>query len=206
VVVKQRYSEKRITAIRFMMAGRQGSANAEGMAMRQRIILIGATLVLLMSAALFGISGWNPPAPSFDGPVYTVARVQAGLRRQPARWLGKTVLIRATAEGRCGFPGPDGTIGNCALAPRGVPFFGLIDATGWTNGAAVAGSLPLLLDPPAADPPFSRLFRWLRLLPQPRRQTLKGGQAIIYRVRLGTQAPCFTEGLDAPCAVAELQL
>jgi len=159
-----------------------------------------------MSAALFGISRWNPPAPSFDGPVYTVARVQAGLRRQPARWLGKTVLIRATAEGRCGFPGPDGTIGNCALAPPGVPFFGLIDATGWTNGAAVAGSLPLLLDPPPADPPPLRILRWLRLLPQPRRQTLKGGQAIIYRVRLGAQAPCFTEGLDAPCAVAELQL
>lgn len=165
-----------------------------------------ATLLLFATLAILVRSEWGAASPRSSAPTYTVAQVQAGLRHEPGHWLGRTVLVRGIAQGRCGFPDAAGRIGNCTLAPPGVPFFGLIDPTSSSDGSAVAGSLPLLLNPPPTDPPFSGIMRWLHVLPQSHHDTLLWQQVSTYRVHLRVLTPCTVEGLPGSCQVAEFQL
>jgi len=79
-------------------------------------VLLGLALLAGLVAAVVGRSS------SPTGPVYTVAQVRTGLARQPAVWVGRTVLVRGVAV--LSF-WPIGSAGGssvpCALPPDTLP-------------------------------------------------------------------------------------
>jgi hypothetical protein len=128
-----------------------------------------------------------------QGPVYSVARVQAGLAHRPAAWVGRTVQVRGVAA--CCFLWSDPRSGLPCLAAEEDPF----DPCPWnvavplrtiTSGrrtlVAVARGVPLLGPLIPAHAPL----RW--------------GVVTTYRVRLRAAPatdcgyrPCYEALLDA---------
>jgi hypothetical protein len=128
-----------------------------------------------------------------QGPLYSVAQVQARLADDPHAWVGRTVQVRGLAVG--------------CLASRSAP--PLLSCGRWpaylldSDSAGAGGSLPLAW----ASQDGLRAF-WLRvapvggLLPPP--QTPRWGMPATYRVQLRATAcslaPCYAAILldDAP--------
>ncbi len=83
-------------------------------------VALGVLLGLAVLAGLVAAVAGHPSSPA--GPVYTVAQVRAGLARQPAAWVGRTVLVRGIAI--LSF-WPIGSAGGssvpCALPPGALP-------------------------------------------------------------------------------------
>ena len=176
---------------------------------RRRPVLVASLLALGAMVGCALVRAWWPTVLAASGePANTVAQVREGLARQPAAWLGRTVLVRGVAQGRCGFPDADGRTGGCALAPAGMPFFGLIDVGPYTitGGSALRESLPLLLLRPPAEPLPARTLHRIGLGDAARHDALRWQQVATYRVRLRLLQPCTIEGTAGPCAVAALQL
>ena len=125
-------------------------------------ILLLLSLILAAGSAVYAIRG-APHA----GPVYSVAAVQAGLGRQPAAWVGRTVWVRGVAKG-CGFSAA------YDLCPPA-----LVDA------AAPATGQPLWLSHGEASPLWTLLRHspfLARFAPAP--QVLHWGVVATYRVQL----------------------
>lgn len=82
---------------------------------RCALFALGVVLVAGLVAAIVG-----RPA---SARVYTVAQVRAGLVRQPAAWVGRTVLVRGVAVLSFWPRGPQGTGGSsvsCAVPPAAL--------------------------------------------------------------------------------------
>src|SRR5947208_800630 len=105
---------------------------------RRLLVLFVLILIGLIGSLLLGVLS----SPHYSGRVYTVTEVQAGLRRDPQRWVGQTVRVYGRAMVTlC----PD----HCPYSPQF-----LIDAS--------APSLPSTLCPPPQGIPF----RWTVIDPR----------------------------------------
>jgi hypothetical protein len=123
--------------------------------MMRPLALLGALLGLLLLLRLAGVIGGHQPD---SGPVYAVATLRQRLATQPAAWVGRTVLVRASAE-PCPWWGAAERLRRCAARP-------LVLVAAATDHVAA----PLPLFRPAPQPLLTRV-RSLpvlgTLLPQP---------------------------------------
>ncbi len=87
---------------------------------RRAAAILGVVVGMALLAGLVAAVAKRPSSPA--GPVYTVAQVRAALARQPAAWVGRTVLVRGIAI--LSF-WPIGSAGGssvpCALPPGDLP-------------------------------------------------------------------------------------
>jgi hypothetical protein len=106
-----------------------------------------------------------------QGPVYSVLAVQAGLRRSPAAWVGRTILVQGIVV---------------AGEPVGYPSPSLVDA----DATAAVDPLPLSRIGPDRPRAFLRRLPWLGSL-APRAQAIRWDEVAVYRVRLRVQTHAF---------------
>ncbi len=149
-------------------------------------------LAVTVALILVAIGVAVAASPRGSETVYTVAAVRNGVASAPARWSGRTLLVRGIA---IGLYGP-----NCA--PGSWCAFGLLDP-----GAPLDDTTVLRLQPQAAGALIATLRRAPgvgRLLPPP--QQLRWGRLAVYRVQIQrlptascTTPPCYRVTLpDAP--------
>lgn len=157
------------------------------------VVIVGVVLVITSAAFLVGALNRLPIT---TARVYTVNDVQAGLRHDPVKWIGRTVLVSgvvgevAWEQGRRRALEAVGPGSNALFdRPRSmspdvtVHMFLQPDASGanWPYR-------PLQLQAPQAQspdplPPLLRGIPWLRgLVPAP--QQVRGGVSVTYRIRL----------------------
>jgi hypothetical protein len=127
-----------------------------------RVAVFGLALISCLLIAITVVPGSQVS----HGPVYTVARVHAGLAHHPDAWVGRTVWV------------------------RGVAWYCL----GWAYGPCLVRS-PLLSDPGVdgglafASPPANSLLALVRAMPLvgrllPPRQAPRWGVLAAYRVQI----------------------
>ncbi len=161
--------------------------------MKRRIALVLAALTL--AVAIIMVMGHQPTS---AGAVYTVARVRAGLARNPQAWVGRTILVRGLVI-RCRL------VEGCIALPPGIPRVGLVDGIPiieMPRAAVLSQALPLQV---GEDPlrSFLRLIPLLRgVVPAPRQ--LSPAQPTTYRVRLIVETPCAVANSHTSCVVASL--
>jgi hypothetical protein len=127
---------------------------------------LAVTVALILVAVGVAIAA-SPRAPET---VYSVAALRNGVTAAPARWSGRTVLVRGIA---IGLYGP-----NCA--PGSWCAFGLLDP-----GAPLDDTTVLRLQPQVAGALIATLRRApgvSQLLPAP--QELRWGRLAVYRVQI----------------------
>jgi hypothetical protein len=170
----------------------------------RRVVLLMLGLVLVAGLVTAGV-GRRAPAR-----VYTVAQVRAGLARQPAAWIGQTVIVRGVAAEADFATRPRTSTGmNCQLTTLGSPlpcalpltmpdgstvYLTLID----NSASRQANMLPLVLavrPVPVVSNPLITFVRRLpalaRLLPAPKKipDQVPGGVLRLYRIRLQPSGP-----------------
>ena len=131
--------------------------------MKREVVAIVALILVAVGVAVVA-------APRGPETVYTVAALRNGMASAPARWSGRTVLVRGIA---IGLYGP-----NCA--PGSWCAFGLLDP-----GAPLDDTTVLRLQPQAAGALIAMLRRTPgvgRFLPAP--QPLRWGRLAVYRVQI----------------------
>ncbi len=151
--------------------------------MKRPIMAAIAGLMLLFGLLFaFGNQLLSPPQRT-----YSVAEVQAGLRRDPRAWMGRTVLVQgATQDINQYFPHGNGSPQHLRvlLTPRPLPPN--------PNAYAVRGGAGTALwaEPRIPRHPFNVLARLLRGLPlvggvlPVREQVLRLGQSAVYRLTI----------------------
>lgn len=142
-------------------------------------------LLLVAGVIVVGASGLAAPP---SGSVYTVAQLDVALRHNPGTWIGRTVLLRATAYPMAG-----------TSCPMTQPWCSDVQLT---DGAAGAGSGIALV---AIQGPTNPVWTFLRTLPfaarlLPARQ-MAWGHPALYHVDFVRQT--FTL-CTPPCLQARL--
>ncbi len=183
-----------------------------------------ATLTLILGVVLL-VAAVAGRLSSHAEPVYTVAQVRAGLARQPAAWVGRTVLVRGVAfesswVGRSSGGGswcPSSIVGpqSCPLAaPNGVTLYlKLVD-----DSIRLDPRRPFFIPPqvnrltldlamqPVAPNALIALARQVppltRFLPTPGQ--VPGGVSHLYRVRLRSAGTTSCNGFPFACAIGVL--
>jgi hypothetical protein len=133
----------------------------------KHLILLVAALALVLGA---GGAAAIRTSQRADGPVYTVAEVQAHLERNPGAWVGRTLLVRGMVGGE----------------PAYDPSPSLVDA----SASPAVDPLPLAREGPDPLWAFLRCLPWLASL-APRAQALHWGEAAVYRVRVQAQTQTY---------------
>ncbi|MDQ2827476.1 MAG: hypothetical protein M3Y74_00275 [Chloroflexota bacterium] len=161
--------------------------------MKRRIALVLAALTLAVAIIIA-----TERRLTSAGAVYTVARVRAGLARNPQAWVGRTILVRGLVI-RCRL------VEGCIALPPGIPRVGLVDGIPiieMPRAAVLSQALPLQV---GEDPlrSFLRLIPLLRgVVPAPRQPS--PAQPTTYRVRLIVETPCAVANSHTSCVVASL--
>jgi hypothetical protein len=147
---------------------------------RYRVLVALLGLALASSVLLAVAAGSQVP----QGPMYSVAQVQAGLAHSPGSWLGRTVRVRGVAEG-CGFPPSTYTAGEISAGSPASEYLSACLPPHLADAASPATVEALWL----ADRDQGRLLTLLRRVPilawfAAAPQALRWGVLATYRVQL----------------------
>ncbi len=149
-----------------------------------------------------------------DGPVYTVAQVQADLARQPTSWAGRTLLVRGIAVESFWATGPTTAVGHlcylpsssspgpCPLiAPNGATVYLALLDDSVMHPPAKTTALLLAVQPVTPNPLIALARRLPSLAPflSAHRQ-VPGSVPHLYRIRLRSARSTPCAGLWFTCA------
>jgi hypothetical protein len=134
--------------------------------MKHFLLLLAALALVLGAGSVAAIR----TSQRTDGPVYTVAEVQAHLGLNRGAWVGRTLLVQGMVAGE----------------PANDPSPSLVDA----SASPAVDPLPLAWAGPDPRRAFFRRLPWLGSL-APKAQAMHWGEVAIYRVRVLAQTHTY---------------